>query len=276
MVERGSQQKPNDKNESALPEVYPAAYPQQDDQSPVRWAWYFFRRRFWLIATTVVIGTLVAGMYGLTRPVEFTANAEIVIEPTDTRAFGLDPETGRLNSDAVSLETQINIARSPDVAAAVIARLGLERRMAMQIAAKEAEGAALGPTWQPFARILDLVPTDILIATGIASEVVQLEATDTTDRARRAAFGYLDRGLEVRQKGRSLVLTIAFTADNPGEAAAVANSFADAFISYQLARKVGGTTRASSFLETRLEELEAELRAKEEAIKDYRAANRLI
>lgn len=89
-------------------------------------------------------------------------------------------------------------------------------------------------------------------------------------------MGYLANGLAVRQKGRSLVLAVSFTAGNPHEAARTADAFADAFIDNQLARKIGGTTRASSFLETRLAELETELRAKEEEIKDYRAANRLI
>ncbi len=276
MVERSSSSRKVNKNEVDQPEVYVAGYPQGDEVSPVRWAWYFARRRFWLIATTVVIGTTVAAMYGMSRPTEFTATAEILIEPTDTSTFGLDPETGRLSPDAVSLETQINIARSPEVARAVVDRLGLERRMTLEIAAREADGATLNPTFQPFARLLGMLPSDLLIATGLASEVVQLEVTDTTEQARRAAMGHLASGLAVRQKGRSLVLAVSFTTRSPQEAARTADAFADAFIDNQLARKVGGTTRASSFLETRLAELETELRAKEEEIKDYRAANRLI
>lgn len=172
MVERSSPSRKVNKNEVDQPEVYIAGYPQGDEVSPVRWAWYFAKRRFWLIATTVVIGTVVSAMYGLSRPTEFTATAEIVIEPTDTSSFGLDPETGRLNPDAVSLETQINIARSPEVARAVVDRLGLERRMALEIAAREADGATLNPTLQPFARLLGMLPSDLLIATGLASEVV--------------------------------------------------------------------------------------------------------
>lgn len=244
--------------------------------APVRWAWLFFKRRFWLIATVTVLGTALAAMYGIQQPVRYTATTEIVIDPTDTRAFGLDAETGMLGADAVTLETQIRVARSPDVAFTVMERLGLQQRMAARIAEEEAEGISLNPAWRPFARVLDLVPSDLLVASGIASELIQLEAIDTTERARRAAFNYLDSGLAVRQSGRSRVLSINFTADNPAEAARVANAIADAYIEHQLARKVGGTTRASSFLETRLEELQAQLRLAEERIKDYRAENQLI
>ena len=249
---------------------------RDQDASPVRWAWYFVRRRFWLIATAAAIGTVIAAMYGMQRPTFYTAEAEIVIEPTDTRAFGLESETGTIGSDAVALETQIRVVRSPDVSNIVVSRLGLEERMERQIAMREAEGATLDPALQPFERLFNLVPDDLLIASGLASEVVQLRVTDTADEARRAALSYLDQGLTVRQSGRSMVLTIGFTAGNPHEAARVANAIADSYIEQQLERKVGGTTRTASYLETRLGELELQLREAEEAIKTYRAENRLI
>ena len=272
-----SHPKADNNKEDIQPEVYTSGYPQPDDQSPVRWAWYFVKRRFWIIATTVVIGTLVAGMYGLQQPRFYTATAQVVIDPTNTRMIGIDADSGGLSSsDWTMMETQTQIARSPDVAQAVMLRLGLERQMALRLKEAETEGATLNPALQPFARLFNLIPTDILIATGLASEMVQLEVTEDTDRARRAAMGYLAGGLNVRQSGNSRVLSMSFTAGNAAEASRTANAFAEAFIDDQLARKIGGTTRASSFLEIRLQELEAELRAKEEAIKDYRAANRLV
>ncbi len=254
---------------------YGSSY-RDDDLSPVKWAWHFARRHFWLIATIAVIGTALAAMYGMQRPTLYTASAEIVIDPTDTRAFGLDPETGAIGADATTLETQIRVARSPDVAYSVMHRLGLEQRMMQEIAAAEEDGAALHPALVPFHRVLDLLPSGLLVATGLASEVVQLEIADRADQARRAALNYLDQGLAVRQSGRSLVLSISFTARHPAEAARVANAFADAYIEQQLAQKVGGTTRAASYLETRLGELEEQLRQAEEGIKDYRARNHLI
>jgi capsular exopolysaccharide synthesis family protein len=257
--------------------IPPAAYAREEAQNPVKWAWYFAKRRFWMIASVAVIGTVVAGMYGLQQPRFYTATAQIVIEPTDTRIIGLETEVGGLsNSDWTMMETQIQIARSPDVAQAVMARLGLERRMELMLAERESEGATLNPALQPFARLLNLMPSDILVASGLASEIVQLEVAEDVDRARRSAMGFLAGGLNVRQSGNSRVLSLSFTASTAAEAARVANAFADAYIDQQLARKVGGTSRASAFLETRLQELEAELRAKEEEIKNYRAENELI
>ncbi len=266
---------------SPYPGAYPGAYPggshyDDDGGIDIAWLWLFLKRRFTLIATTVVVGTAIAAMVGLTRPVLYTATAEVVIEPTDTRAFGFDAESGVFGADAATLETEMRVARSPDVAYAVINRLGLERRMALEMAEAENAGTTLAPALQPFARLFELIPTDILVATGLASEVVQLEVTDTAAEARRMALDYLDRGLTIRQSGRSRVFQVGFTAQSPAEASRVANALADAYVNQQLARKVGGTTRASSYLETRLAELEEEVRAAEQAIKDYRADNRLM
>lgn len=261
------------------PAGYPSAYPApygDDGGIDVGWLWQFIKRRFTLIATVVVIGTVLAAMVGLSRPVLYTATAEVVIDPTDTRAFGLDSETGVISADAAALETEMRVARSPDVAQAVIDRLGLERRMALELAAKREGGTTLAPALQPFAQLFDLVPANILVATGLASEVVQLEVMDTTEEARRAAQEYLDNNLSVRQSGRSRVFAVAFTAKHPTEAARVANAIADSYVNQSLARKLGGTTRASSYLETRLMELEEQLRTKEEEIKDYRAENKLM
>ena len=263
--------------ESDQPEGYYPGYARHHDQSLVRWAWYFVKRRFWLIAATVIIGTLVAGMYGLQQPVYYTATAQVVIEPTDTRMIGIDAEAGALSTnDWTMMETQIQIARSPEFAQTVAARLGLEQQMAQRLADAETNGTALNPALQPFARLFNRIPTDILVATGLASEVEQLEVDEDTDRARRAAIGYLAGGLNVRQSGNSRVMSLSFTSGRAAEAARVANAFADAFVAYQLDRKIGGTTRASSFLESRLGELEIELRAKEKEIRDYREANRLV
>lgn len=230
--------------------VYPAAYSavtQMDDGGgiDIAWLWLFVKRRFWLIATIAVVGTAVAAMYGLTRPVLYTATAEVVIDPTDTRAFGLDSETGGLiDSDSASLETELRIARSPDIAHAVISRLGLDRRMQLELAEAESGGTTLSPALQPFAKLLDLVPTNILVATGLASEIVQLQVTDTAAEARRKALNYLANGLGVRQSGRSRVFQVSFTAERPSEAASVANTLADAYVNQQLAHKVGGTPAA--------------------------------
>ncbi len=267
---------------SSYPGVYPGTYPgvahyDDDGVIDIAWLWLFFERRFWLIATTAVIGTCIAAMVGLTRPVLYTATAEIVIDPTDTRAFGLDSETGGLvDSDSASLETEMRIARSPDIAYAVISHLGLDRRMELKLAEAESGGTTLMPALQPFARLLEFVPTNVLVATGLASEIVQLEVTDTADEARQLAPGYLERGLGVRQSGRSRVFQVSFTAERPSEAAQVANAVAEAYVNQQLARKVGGTSRAASYLEIRVAELEEELRQAEQAIKDYRAENQLI
>jgi capsular exopolysaccharide synthesis family protein len=266
----------NGNTEHNQPEGYNPDYSQQDDQSPVRWAWYFVKRRFWLIAATVIIGTLVAGMYGLRQPVYYTATAQVVIEPTDTRMIGIDADANTLSTDWTMMETQIQIARSPDFAQTVMDRLGLEKKMAARLAAAESHGAALTPALQPFARLFNKIPTDILVATGLANEMERLQAGEDTDRARRAALGYLAGGLNVRQSGNSRVMSLSFTSGSAAEAARVANAFADAFVAYQLDRKIGGTTRASSFLENRLGELEIELRAKEKEIRDYREANRLV
>lgn len=246
-----------------------------EDLSFVKRVWFFARRNARLIALGALLGLLAAASMTAQRTTRYTATAEVLIDPTDTTTFGLDAESGTLGSDEVTLQTQMRIARSVEVARAAVARLGLVEQIANSMPSATSS-TKLAPVLQPLAELLERLPADFLLATGLASDQLQLEVVENDEAARRAALDYVIRGLGVYQSDKSLILEFSFTSLDQQEAARVVNAVAESYIDHQFEQKLRGTTRTTTFLEARLGELDDQLRAAEEAIRRYRSDNQMV
>ncbi|HFA59199.1 MAG TPA: hypothetical protein ENJ83_00765 [Rhodospirillales bacterium] len=96
------------------------------------------------------------------------------------------------------------------------------------------------------------------------------------ERLKRARIEELTEALRVRQEGRSMILSIAFTSPDPYEAAKVANTIADLFLERQAGDRVAALQANNEWLKQRLSELRETIRATENAIEEYRARNALL
>jgi len=76
--------------------------------------------------------------------------------------------------------------------------------------------------------------------------------------------------LDVTSKGRSRVITVAFTSINATLAAKVPNAVADAYIANQLLAKTSATAQATKWLDERVAELREQVLAADEAVESYR------
>lgn len=66
------------------------------------------------------MGTLIAATYEITRPTDFTATAEILIDSTHSN-FDFDREAVKLSSNTLSLKKRIDVGLPPGVTATVAA-----------------------------------------------------------------------------------------------------------------------------------------------------------
>ena len=113
---------------------------------------------------------------------------------------------------------------------------------------------------------------------GESWQVVGSSSPDQPDRELRAGReptrrDVIDRlldNLQVSNDGRSYTIFINYTAENPEFAAAAANAFGDAYLSYQASVQSETTRQASEWLGAKLEDLRKRLEVSEAAAERFR------
>ena len=230
------------------------------------------RRRRRLILAVLVIGTGLAVLVGLQRAPRYTAEATLVIGAPQSRIIAADEVMGRLSVEPSTLETQINMIRSRSHIDRVAAALDLANDPEFNPAGRRHAGTAPGEPWR---KLLGWLPEDWLIPSGVAEEGPaagsETPGENLDEVARRVAAS-----LEVEQRGRSYVVGIRVSSSDPYKAARIANAAARLYVQGQLETKRVATSRASAWLQERLEVLRAELQASEEAVERYRAAHHVV
>ncbi len=186
------------------------------------------------VATLVVVATLGVLMVW---PTMYSTSASVMLDPRKNNVADLSSVLSQLPTDPASLQNQIQILQSRDLAEQVIAKLHLY---------DDAE----------FTRVVS--PDDDQLA------------------AKEKIVNAFEKNLTVAAEGLSTTLTVTFTSRDPVKAAAIANTLADTYISDQTDanREVGD--RTTGWLVTRTHDLAAQLQAQEAAVQKYKADNNLV
>jgi succinoglycan biosynthesis transport protein ExoP len=190
---------------------------------------HFLRQQYLTILSALVISTALGGAYLLfTRP-SYTAVATMLIDSRKTQFLQQQPSTNDSELDSATVESQLRVLKSDNVALAVIRNLSLntDREFA-------------GPP-------------------NVGSEY---------DEMRRALVAFESR-LNVSRDGLSYVIQVTFRSYDPEKAAKIANAVVDAYITDQLDAKYQSTLRASAWLQDRIRELRDQATAGEQAVVDY-------
>ena len=171
-----------------------------------------------------------------------------------------------LNPEAASVETQLKLLTSHDFLRDVVEQTYTPHQLEAAMADKTSLAEAVA-AW---------IPKDLLIASGFADEQPLIAPEVSAEMAREAKVDQIADNLSASQSGRSYMIAVRYTSGSPSEAARVANAVADRYLEEQLDRKLAGTRKATDWLETRLSELEGELRHAEQAVERYRADHKLL
>jgi capsular exopolysaccharide synthesis family protein len=86
----------------------------------------------------------------------------------------------------------------------------------------------------------------------------------------------LSGGLEVAPVPDSRLVALSYTADNPQEAARIANGFADAYVQSSIDRRYESTAKTRDFLSEQLKTTREKLNQSEQALVGYARANNII
>jgi capsular exopolysaccharide synthesis family protein len=103
-----------------------------------------------------------------------------------------------------------------------------------------------------------------------------LEKARNRTTMREQVINKLEKRREVKRVGLTYILQISVTSASPAQAARLANSFAELYLTSQLENKYDTIARANEWLAHRLDVLRQEVQTKERAVEVYRAQNGLL
>jgi Uncharacterized protein involved in exopolysaccharide biosynthesis len=208
-------------------------------QSLIRW-----------IAIAVVALTVIA-VYSL--PTLYSTSAVVMLDQRKNTVADASSVLSALPTDPSSVQNQIQVLSSRDLAMKVIAKLHLETDPEFN--------PALGG-----GKALDLNPLHLLRPAAAPW------AGDTNDGIVSAFLSRLD----VSQLGVSTSIEVAFKSADPQKAARIANALAESYTNDQVSVKVGAARKASQWLSDRVHQLAGEVQQQEAAIQLYKAENDLV
>jgi uncharacterized protein involved in exopolysaccharide biosynthesis/Mrp family chromosome partitioning ATPase len=206
--------------------------------------------RRWLILACVAAGLSAALLGYLDQPSRYSAEAALALDARKFQALPTESVISQLPQESPVLRTEVDIISSRSMAERVLAYL-------------QENGV------------------DVARGFGLTREKAADEAAENGRSARVSSerpvlLDSLISGVRVMNDGRSYTIYIAFEGLDPEFAAAVANAYAEAYISYQVDLQTTATRRVSDWLGTRLVSLRSELERSEKAATSFREKSGVV
>lgn len=252
---------------------------------PIELARMLWRRKWVMFYAGFAVMLVAVMLIGSLTP-RYTATTYVEISPRQTKVVDFEAVLSGLPADTATMETEIQILRSRNLATKTVAKLGLERTPEFN-PALQVKGGLLG-------LVRDLIGGGSAAATEATEDVgdrsflervlslvgskrpppVSAETAVQNERE-RIVDNFLQQ-LTVRPQGRSRVIAISIDSVDPRIAAAAANTLADFYIVAQLEAKFEATKRASAWLSERVLGLRGEVDRAERAVETFRNRSGLI
>jgi uncharacterized protein involved in exopolysaccharide biosynthesis len=198
--------------------------------------------------TVVALTALVVMM----MPTRYSTSAIVMLDQRKNAVADLSSVLSSLPTDPSSIQNQIQVLSSRDLALNVIGRLKLY--------ADPEFNPALGGQAIP-----DLNPLHWLRGSSGPGG-------DPRDAIVNAFLSRLD----VSALGLSTSIEVNFTAGDPRKAALIANTLAESYTEDQVATKIGAARRAASWLSDRMHQLAQQVQQQEAAVELYKAEHNLV
>lgn len=219
----------------------------------------FFYRRWKFIASAaglILLLTLFV-LYAITP--QYTATTQVLLDPQRDSVLGAEAIMSELTLDSSMVDSQVALLQSRSLLRRVVEKHKLVSDP--EFGANATLG--LWASWRASMFGAPEEPEEAADVTGIPPGIL-------------ASVERLRDGLEVAREGRSYVIGISVTSENPAKAARLANAVADAYVVDQLEAGYEAAKRASDWLSDRLESLRAELRRSEDAVEKFRSEHKLV
>jgi polysaccharide biosynthesis transport protein len=213
----------------------------------LKWIFAFLvRRRILIGAVASVIFVLALTAFMLQRP-QYNATALLMISAGQENVLSQNQMITNNNSVVPSqvVDSQLEVLRSTLLAERLVDSLGLMN----------------DPEW------------NALLQPG--KPAPQLDPA-TALQARQDVIEAVNKSISIRRRGLTYAVEVSVQSHSAARAAEMANRLVELFQQYQLESRIQTAARANSWLGQRLEELRADVQAKEGEVERYRASSGLI
>jgi polysaccharide biosynthesis transport protein len=227
----------------------------------------FLRRQFSVIVFALLFGLALSVVYIFTAPPRYTGRAVLVIDTHKTQ-FLQTSTIGDLPIDTASVDTQIEIMKSENVALSVIKDLHLNEDPEFVSPRAGLVGTLVAFVTEPIMRALALVLPSSPETPG--------SAPAPSYRVMQRALGTFQSLLDIKRVGLTYAIEVDFRSLNPERAAQIANAVADAYVVDSLEAKYQTTRRAAVWLQDRLTELREQSTNAERAVVDFKGKNNIV
>src|SRR6516162_7090455 len=214
----------------------------------------FLYRQYPVIGVAFLLIMALAAVYLFTTPPSFTAVAKLMID-SSRKVQPFQQMIGDISPESWSVDSQVEVLQSENVALAVIKELHLTEDLDF-----------VAPNDGLFSTIKGFMLNPFGSSEGQPSEFALT----------RAAIGRLQSHLFISRAGLTYVMNIGFRSHNPRRAAQVANAVAEAYINDQLDAKYQATRRAGDWMRDRIKELRDQSTNADRAVVDFKVKNNIV
>ena len=219
-------------------------------------------RRKWLVALVTLLIGAPAILYVLMLPPYYDSTALLMID-TKHVTFG-DPhpadQAGGV-ADVIAISTQVDIMKSPSMAATVVDRLDLTQVPEFDRALRQRRSPSF------------------IMQTAIArlSGSVPAARTDLTPGERRQLTASLLSGkVTISNGGKSYLIEIRARTSDANLSASIANTYANAYLDFNRQMKIDAVRRANGLLDEQIAPLRSRVEAAEAAVERFRQQQGLV
>ncbi|RWM26146.1 Wzz/FepE/Etk N-terminal domain-containing protein [Mesorhizobium sp.] len=211
-----------------------------------------------LILSTTILGAALGIAIALSTPKKYEATTEVIVDPRDLKLTDRDLTQNVVASDATLaiVENQVRILTSGTVLNKVVTDLNLTND-------PEFNGQGKG---------------GLGVMSMLRSILSRQDVQGPADDARRNALAVrnLAESLDVERGGKTFVVSVTATTQDPDKSAQIANAMITAF--QEISSKIQSNTagRATDELTARLDELRKGVETAERKVEDFRATHDLV
>src|ERR1700694_1372211 len=209
----------------------------------------FVRRQYQVFLIVPALAIAIGLLFLLFTSAQYTATATLLIDSSSLRVLQsqLQPQ-GDIPLDTLQVGSQVEVLASRKIALAVIRDLKL-------------------------AEDPEFIGTGSGISTPFSP--ANPDASPKDDKEMRALNEFLARR-SISRMERTYALNISFTSHSPVAAARIANAIAEAYIDDQLGAKYQTISRASAWLQDRINELKAKVTSADRSVLEFKEKNNIV
>ena len=211
-----------------------------------------------LILRVALATILCALVVALMLPTVYSSTAVVMLDTRKNNVTDISAVLSQLPTDPTSLQNQIQILQSRELAATVVNKLKLNDDPEFN--------PALGHTG-----LLDVAGRVVSLFNPRNWVGGNAPATPDRDRVIDAFLKHVGADAQ----GLSTAITITASSRDAAKAALIANTLAEVYVKSQVATKVGATAETTGWLNSRLQVLAKQLQDQEEAVQRYKAEHGL-